>query len=252
MKYLRTMSIKNKVKVLSFFPLVFIICMSLYIDMDLYNKESALNNVREITNLNGKISILLHETQKERGLSAGFISSKGNKFKDTLSAQKELTNKSIEEFKKNIEQIPVSIYPKNGKTLVDNVLKELTNLQSLRTEVDNLQIDSKKAISYYTNINTILLNFIALTSTSAGSEDSIKNIIAYYNFLMAKERVGIERAIGASTLVAKSFAPGMYSKYIGLVNDQKIFFDTFFYMQVIIKKFLMKNLIIQLFLKLKK
>ncbi|MDD2887288.1 MAG: nitrate- and nitrite sensing domain-containing protein [Aliarcobacter sp.] len=228
MKYLRTMSIKNKVKVLSFFPLVFIICMSLYIDMDLYNKESTLNNVKEITNLNGKISLLLHETQKERGLSAAFITSKGNKFKDTLTTQKELTNKSIEEFKKNVEQIPVSIYPQNGKTLIDNVLKELANIQGLRTEVDNLQIDSKKAISYYSNINTILLNFIALTSTSAGSENSIKNIIAYYNFLMAKERVGIERAIGASTIVAKSFAPGMYSKYIGLVNDQKIFFDTFF------------------------
>lgn len=217
MKYLRTMSIKNKVKVLSFFPLVFIICMSLYIDMDLYNKESTLSNVKEIINLNEKISLLLHETQKERGLSAGFIGSKGSKFKDTLITQRELTNKSIEEFKKNVELISISIYPENGKNLIDNVLKELIIIQGLRTEVDALQIDAKKAISYYTNLNTILLNFIALTSTSAGSENSIKNIIAYYNFLMAKERVGIERAIGANTIAAKSFAPGMYSKYFLII-----------------------------------
>ena len=62
LKILRRMSIKNKVKMLSFFPLVFIISMSLYIDIGLYNKESELVNVKEIINLNEKISLLLHET----------------------------------------------------------------------------------------------------------------------------------------------------------------------------------------------
>ena len=45
---------------------------------------------------------------------------------------------------------------------------------------------------------------------------------------MAKERAGVERAIGSNTFAAKTFASGMYEKYLGLVNEQKIFFDTFF------------------------
>ncbi len=45
---------------------------------------------------------------------------------------------------------------------------------------------------------------------------------------MAKERAGIERAVGSNTFAAKTFAPGMYVKYLGLVNEQKIFFDAFF------------------------
>ena len=82
------MSIKNKVKTLSFFPLVFIICMSFYIDIELYEKKSKLVSVKEIINLNEKISLLLHETQKERGSSAGFLGSSGTKFKDSLPDRK--------------------------------------------------------------------------------------------------------------------------------------------------------------------
>ena len=228
LKFLKTMSIKNKVKMLSFFPLVFIICMSLYIDIELYEKESKLVSVKEIINLNEKISLLLHETQKERGSSAGFLGSSGTKFKDSLPTQRELTNKSIEEFKKTINQIPLENYPENGKNLIDKVEKELSNIQSIRSDIDVLKIDAKKAIAYYTDLNSILLNFVALTSTIAKSESSTKNIIAYYNFLMAKERAGIERAVGSNTFAAKTFAPGMYVKYLGLVNEQKIFFDAFF------------------------
>ena len=226
MKYLKTMSIKNKVKMLSFFPLVFIIFLSLYIDIDLYNKQTELIHVKEIVNLNTKISLLLHETQKERGTSSGFLASKGSKFKDTLTTQRELTDKSIEEFKKSLELI--SIYPDNGKVLIDKSLMELTNIQNIRNNVDNLKIDTKETISYFTDLNSNLLSFIALTSTIVENKDSVKNIIAYYNFLMAKERNGIERAIGTSTFSAKTFSPEMYTKYLSLVNEQKIFFDVFF------------------------
>ena len=228
LRFLRTMSIKNKVKMLSFFPLVFIICMSFYIDMNLYNKETKLVNVNQIVDLNAKIALLLHETQKERGSSSGFLGSKGAKFKDTLVTQRELTNKSIEEFKKIVAKIPEKNYPQNGKVLVDDVLKQLSNIQSMRSDIDSLQIDTKKALAYYTDLNSTLLSFVAITSTIAESESSIKNIIAYYNFLMAKERTGIERAIGSNAFATKTFAPGMYVKYLGLVNEQKIFFDAFF------------------------
>ncbi len=227
-KFLRTMSIKNKVRTISIFSLVFIIGLSLYINIELYQKELKLINVQKIVNLNHKISLLLHETQKERGISSTFLASKGLKFKDNLISQRELTNKSIEEFKNTVATIPVSNYPQNGKSLLDNVSKELSNIENMRKNIDNFQIESKKVISYYTDLNSSLLSFIALTSTVADSETSIKNIIAYYNFLMAKERVGIERAIGANAFAMKTFAPGMYAKYLGLINEQKIFFDAFF------------------------
>jgi methyl-accepting chemotaxis protein len=228
LQYLKTMSIKNKVKFLSFFPLVFIISLSLYINLDLYEKKSKMIGMKEIIILDTKISSLVHEIQKERGFSAVFLGTKGEKFKDALLSQRELTDKSIEEFKKNITTISVSNYPVNGKLLIDNTLKELSNIQNIRKDIDNFQMDVKKLIAYYTDLNSIFLNFISLSSTISTSELTTKDIIAYSNFLMAKERVGIERAIGSNTFANKSFAPGVYLKYLALVSEQKIFFGNFF------------------------
>ena len=226
--YLRRMSIKNKIKMLSLFPLMFILGYSLFFIISIYNKENSLENTREVIYLNTKISLLLHETQKERGATAGFLGSKGANFSDILKKQRELTNKAFEDFNEVLEKIKESQYPDNGKYFIDLALKDLSNINTIRNDVDKIQIDSKKAIAYYTNINSNLLNFVSLISTIAESESIIKNTTAYYNFLMAKERAGIERAIGSNTFALKTFAPGMYVKYVGLVNEQKIFMDTYY------------------------
>ena len=227
MRFLRIMSIKNKVKMLSFFPLAFIICLTVYINLGVYKEKQSLEKVKEIAVLNEKISLLLHETQKERGSSAGFLGSAGTKFKDVLVNQRNVTDKSIEEFSFSLKKIPDSNYPENTKELIQSILSELAKIQSLRGSVDSLKIEAKNAIAYYTDLNTQLLKFVALTSTVGQDEHIIKVITAYYNFLMAKERAGIERAVGSNTFALKTFALGMYPKYLGLVNEQKIFFDAF-------------------------
>ena len=60
-------------------------------------KSNALEKLGQGVVLSTKISKLIHETQKERGMTAGFLGSKGVKFKDKLSQQRELTNKQIKE-----------------------------------------------------------------------------------------------------------------------------------------------------------
>ena len=94
--------------------------------------------------------------------------------------------------------------------------------------MDTFSIDAKKAIAFYTGLNSNLLSFIGLTSTIADSEAIIKSSVAYYNFLMMKERVGIERAIGANTFATKTFTPEMFQKFVSLVSEQNIFIENFY------------------------
>ena len=226
-RFLKTMSIKNKIKVISIFPLIFIIVLSFFINLDTYKNVIQLKNMKELAQLNVKISSLLHETQKERGMSAGYLGSNGVKFKDNLMPQKELTNKTLKEFEIMIETLDSKIYPQNANILVSNILEELSILDKTRENIKDLKIDTKNALFYYTNLNSMLLDFIALTTTKIEKEKDTRTLIAYYNFLMAKERTGIERAIGSNTFAAKSFATGMYEKYAGLVYEQQMFIDAF-------------------------
>ena len=223
---LKRLSVENKMRLLALFPLIFIIALSLFITISSYKKVTKLENVNELVVLNTKISLLLHETQKERGASAGYLGSKGVKFKDILLKQRDLTNERVNEFKTYISAF--SYYPDKGKETINKVLNELSKLEDLRINIDKLKIEPKNAIAYYTNLNATLLYFIARSSSIAQNELVIKDITAYYNFLMVKERTGIERAVASNVFAKKSFGEGIYLKFLTLLNEQDSFLNSFY------------------------
>jgi methyl-accepting chemotaxis protein len=224
---LRRLSIVNKMKLISGFPLVFIIILSLSILIDSYNEKSKLESIKQLVVLNTKISLLLHETQKERGTSAGYLGSKGIKFKEDLLKQRTLTDSRISDLNTFISTFSFQNYSSNNKKFINKATNDLLNIKDIRSKVDSLEIETKKAIEYYTNINANFLSFVVETSILSQNPEVISNINAYYNFLMAKERAGIERAVGASTFANKTFIPGMYPKFLSLVNEQDLFLKTF-------------------------
>jgi methyl-accepting chemotaxis protein len=228
MLYLKRLSIKNKIKLLSFIPLIGLFILgALYLSYT-HSKISSLESVKELIVIDSKISLLLHETQKERGASAGYLGSKGKKFKDILENQRDLTNNRLEELKKYLNSMDKSllVYGLNEKIIY--VLDEFKKLDSLRNSIDDLSVSASKAISYYTNINKNLLDFIAITSKNGFDEHIITDLTGYYNFLMAKERAGIERAVGSNTFAQKTFGKGMYQKFLILVNQQEMYLNDFF------------------------
>ncbi len=226
--YLKRLSIKNKSKLLGYFPLFFIVCYSLFIIVEAFQKEAKLESNKDFIVLTKQISQLVHELQKERGLTAGFLGNKSSEFLTNLKNQREMTNKQLSEYKNKLAVIKESSYPENGNFYAQTISKELSNLENIRTGVDNFQVDGKKAIAYYTGLNSNLLSFIGLTSTIADSEAIIKSSVAYYNFLMMKERVGIERAIGTNVFAQKAFTPELFQKFVSLVSEQNIFMENFY------------------------
>ena len=129
---LKNMSIKNKIKVISIIPLFFMVLFSFYIINKSYKEQLSLERTHKIISLNIKISELLHETQKERGSSAGFIGSKGNKFKDILEKQRNLTNIKIKEFNIIYSSVLNDEFPTNSKILLEENIKQLNDIENIR------------------------------------------------------------------------------------------------------------------------
>ena len=223
---LKRLSIESKLKILAIFPLIFIIGLSFFMIYDSYEKDLKLKNVEKLLILNTKISLLVHETQKERGLSVAYLESKNDTFKKNLLNQRELTNNKIDEFKTYL--VDFSYYPNQGKINIENVLKELSKIENIRNEINELKVKSKNVISYYSNLNSSLLSFVANSSYIAENEKIINNLTAYYNFLMAKERAGLERAMGSNTFTNKTFGEGMFLNFLSLINEQTVFMENFY------------------------
>ena len=224
---MNNMNIKTKLSVLLLLPIIGLMILAgiaTYERYTIYNKYIMLNNA---VKLSKSITILVHELQKERGMTAGFIASNGDKFKNELPAQQELTNTKSEEFKSFLKTLDISWYGNHFNELVNDSKKRLRELDSIRTNVISLNIDGKKAISYYTNTNQSFLEIIRKVSAFSPNVEMGQQITSYTSFLLAKERTGQERAIGGVTITKDKFLPGMREKFSRLISEQNSHLFTF-------------------------
>ncbi|RXJ68154.1 chemotaxis protein [Halarcobacter ebronensis] len=239
---LNNMTIKNKIRLVSTIPVIILLIVSIFVIYLAYDKKTKLEELNTLLMFSQKISLLVHEIQKERGASAGYLGSGGKDFKDILAKQRELTNEKAQDFISFTKSLDATQFPDSGKEYISTALSELDKIKTIRDSVDNLSIETKKAIGYYTNINKLLLNFVATLASIGVDEHIINDITAYYSFLMSKERAGIERAVGSNTFAQKSFGKGMFIKFVNLVDEQNIFLDNFYIYGFIYKDYVKEKL----------
>ena len=223
----KNMSIKAKLSLLVFIPIIALLLISLRTLSGDYGKVNALEDLNVGVKLAVKISALVHETQKERGMTAGFLGSSGKKFTQELPNQRELTNKRISQLKSFLEQNKLSDISEAIHSTINTALNDISKLESIRRSVSNLSIKAPVAIGYYTKMNSKLLNSVIETSKISQSPRITKQLVAFGNFLYSKERAGIERAIGANTLVQDAYVGGNRIKFNNLIAAQDSFMNNF-------------------------
>ena len=205
-------------------PILGIIILSVKISLDRYNEYIQYNMLNHSVILSNKITTLVHELQKERGMTAGFLGSKGEKFKIELPKQRLLSNKKKEQLHSFMNEINIKDYDKKYQDLVKSAFDKLSKLQSMRSDISSMNITGKTAITYYTNMNSNFLEIVRKSSSFSTNTDMAQQLNSYTNFLLAKERAGIERAIGAVTFSSNKFLEGMRLKFNKLVAETRCFF----------------------------
>jgi len=188
---------------------------------------SEMESVQSLAQLAVKVSALVHETQKERGATAGFLGSKGKKFVTELPAQRNNTDKKSEELNSFLQTFARDSYSREFNNQLNSVLVKLENIQGIRSGVSSMTIETGTAIGYYTGMNGDFLNVIGQMTAMSNSGEVTRLIAAYTNFLLGKERAGIERAVMSNTFARDSFGPGMFKKFGVLVAEQDTYARVF-------------------------
>ncbi len=224
---LTRLSIKQKLILIMSIPLLVVILLAAKLTYDSYTYNDSLKNLEKVVVLSTKIGALLHETQKERGMTAGFLGSKGKKFAQKLPAQRENTNDRISDLKTFLNDFDTKIYGKEFVSSLDLGLRNIDQMGNIRNQVSSQSIATGSAISFYTKTNSILLNLISSITKLSNSAKVSQDIVSYMNFLLSKERAGIERAVATNTFARDNFAPGMKSKFYTLIAEQNAYLDAF-------------------------
>lgn len=167
-----------------------------------------------------KVSAVVHEFQKERGRSAGFLGSKGAKFAKELPDQHKASDAKLDEMDAVLRGF-------DARGVGEAFAKKLGEAVELRRKVAEVrrgilaqQIPTAEAIGYYTKTNAAFLAAINEMAKLTSDSSIANNVTAYVSFLTMKENMGIERAVLTNTFAQDKFGEGMIRKVIEIITTQ--------------------------------
>ncbi len=227
---LNDISIKLKMVIMVVIPALVIFSLLSIRTYSSYNELQKLNKIEQATILATKISAMVHNTQKERGASAGFVGSKGKKFVTTLPTIRKETDATIAQMKAFYKGMDFTIYPKEMQNQMDDAMHRLSQLSLVRSKISSLSYSVPQTVAYYTPLNTAFLDTIAYIAKMSSEKEMTTSLTAFTNFLYSKERAGIERAVMTGTFAKNSFPKGFYAKFVKLMSQQDTYISRFLFL----------------------
>lgn len=208
-------------------PLAPLICVGFLAMILLDERGREMANVSEDANgieLAAALSAVVHEMQKERGATGGFLGSAGEEFGPKLVEIRKQTDQSLADLAQTLARSQSLGVDPDLATVAQNLIKFGDDLADMRASVDALAISVPDTLSYYTAQNTIVLDAIAELATHTHSPSLVGLVIGFSDFLKAKELTGILRAVGTGGFSKGSFAPQAMDQFKRLIatKDQNL------------------------------
>jgi methyl-accepting chemotaxis protein len=154
------------------------------------------------------ISVLVHNLQLERGMTAGFLTSSGLAFAKELPGQRAATDAAL---------LPLG--PEIAAVLADR--------KDLIPRIQTLKVPASEAVAYYTKAIDRYLEGISRLALAARQAASVLAMDAYSSFLRVKEYAGQERAAVNAALSAGQFSDDAWQTFHALLNWQDRYYRQF-------------------------
>ena len=222
---LNALSIRSRLLVIVAVSLASVLLLSLPTILKAQQDSTDASRTLDGVMLADAASALVHELQKERGTSAGFIGAGGvGVFATRLRSQRSDTDRKLSAFQETLSQETVrSLFP----TKIDDIERLLVDLSAKRRAVETAEITVAVMSSYYTGVIAQMLSLFAdVTASSTDSTVAVSGS-ALLGLLEAKERAGLERAMGANGFGVGQFAPAIGENFRRLIAQQEAFFHSF-------------------------
>ncbi len=180
-----------------------------------------------LINLAPSISAVVHDMQKERGMSAGFIGSKGEKFADALPGQRKDTDAVVGKLDTKLAEFDRSAFGDELKAKLDRAQESLQQMGAVRQNIDTFKASIGDMAKYYSGTIQSLLSIVEQMAVVSGEASMTKAVTGYTSILQGKERAGIERAMGAAGFGAGEFSGPVYNRFVQLIAQQDTYQSIF-------------------------
>ena len=224
---MKNISISKKLILLLALPLIGLIIFSAINTQQSYGEWRSLTQTEALMNFAVAIGDASHQLQIERGATAGFVQSKGERFANDLPGYRAETDQKLVVLKGSYTRLNTASMPTSLRTTVDAAMNKLEGLKDNRDAASQFRITAPEAAGYYTKTVATLLEIMPVITEQASDLQVAKQMTAYLAFLYAKERTGQERALMVPVFTANKIEPAQYRTFIGHISAQQTHLDTF-------------------------
>ena len=222
------LTMRTRLRLLLVFPIIALIGFATYVVANAISLRDETDLSRKILGLAVSTSHVIHEQQKERGLSSGFLASKGSRFQSDLAAQRLQTDQAADSLKSLVNKLAGdSDVVRRVGPAIGNAMSALEAQTSVRQQVDSQAINAGESFSRYTAAISTEFQTITGVAKSANTSTLARESVSYLMFVIAKEYAGRERAMLNAVFSSRHFDAESYRRFVSIVAAQDAFLQSF-------------------------
>jgi len=223
-RFMGNMKLSHKLMTLIALPLVFLLYFAVTGAVEKYRMAYLQGKLESVVAFSMQGGQLAHELQMERGLSVGYIASRGAKFSPELQAQRLKTDKETEVTTRLFKAVDRSESTELLDEHIDKAMAHLVGLSEFRAKVDSLPATTEETLESYSILIMAYLDIpqqISAMGINAG--EIVRAAAAYGNMLEFKEREGRERAILNAVFSRDQFTPVLLRRFLGNLAEENVY-----------------------------
>ncbi len=183
--------------------------------------ERQMRNVEEVTRLAKSAGDVVHELQKERGLSAGYLGSRGAQFNRELTAQRARTDSALATFNAAMKNTDEESLKGSVGEAIRAFRQRVSMLDDTRQQITALSVPAPQGVAFYTDTISTVLELVGRSTRLSHAGVIVNQMVVYYSLLSMKEQAGVERALLSGIFFADRFADGQLARLSEVVGKQQ-------------------------------
>ena len=220
-------TLRNKILLIVVPLFLIIIVLFSFWFIEEYNRITDAKNIITGVDLSIKSNEIVHNLQKERGLSQGYIASSGEKFREELASVRKDTDQTYQIFIEFVDKNQGLIKGLRIEDEVNKIIKKREELLELRKRIDAINVNSQEAFNFYGDYIIDHIDFVKSIQAKLTNSYLRRVMRTYFELSYYKEYAGRERALLNRIITQRSFSLTEYGNYITVYNLQYEHFKQF-------------------------
>jgi hypothetical protein len=218
--------IKSKAFIFCILPFLFIFFASYFAIEFEYKILKEMQSIENLVEISYDMNHLIHNLQKERGLSTNFIASEHRKFSNELASQKQNSDELILKILELKKSKNLNDYPSIQSDL-EKFISKLNELKAQRGKQNDNNLLPLNNYKFYTDTIEIGLLLVKNSFSLIKDYRFTEKLNALVNLMYLKEYTGRERTLIEMEISLKEPSENIFMSLIKIISSAKLYEDYF-------------------------